>query len=137
MLLKNEFLSIKEVCSKHRAQLVAVTKTRSIDELKELLDAGHYVFGENRVQELIEKKDALPNNIEWHLIGHLQTNKVKYIANFITMIHAVDSIKLLREINKQAKKNDRTIDCLLQFHIAQEESKYGMNLRGLKMYINR
>jgi len=88
---------------------------------------GQRIFGENRVQELVEKYEALPKDIEWHLIGHLQTNKVKYIAPFVRMIHSVDSLKLLKEINKQAAKHERTIDCLLQMHIANEATKFGMN----------
>ena len=127
MLLQNELKGIQAACQKYDAELIAVTKTRSLNELEELLAAGQNTFGENRVQELLEKKDKLPNTIQWHLIGHLQTNKVKYIADFITMIHSVDSIKLAKEINKQAKKHHRIIDCLLQFHVAQEESKFGIS----------
>jgi len=108
--------------------LVAVSKTKPVATVQEAYDLGQRVFGENRVQELTEKYEQLPKDIQWHLIGHLQTNKVKYIAPFVSMIHAVDSMKLLKEINKQAKKNDRVIDCLLQFHIADEDSKFGMNL---------
>jgi len=92
-----------------------------------MYDAGQRIFGENRVQELVEKEAVLPKDIEWHQIGHLQTNKVKYIAPFVSLIHAVDSLKLLKEINKQALKNDRVIDCLLQFHIAEESSKFGFD----------
>ncbi len=127
MLLQNELKGIQAACQKYDAELIAVTKTRSLNELEELLAAGQNTFGENRVQELLEKKDKLPNTIQWHLIGHLQTNKVKYIADFITMIHSVDSIKIAKEINKQAKKHHRIIDCLLQFHVAQEESKFGIS----------
>jgi len=107
--------------------LVAVSKTKPVEMLKEAYDAGQRVFGENKVQELVDKFAELPEDIEWHMIGHLQTNKVKYIAPFVSLIHAVDSLKLLREINKQAKKNDRIINCLLQFHIAEEESKFGLS----------
>ena len=92
-----------------------------------MYDEGQRIFGENRVQELVEKEAVLPKDIEWHQIGHLQTNKVKYIAPFVSLIHAVDSLKLLKEINKQAAKNDRVIDCLLQFHIAEESSKFGFD----------
>ena len=92
-----------------------------------MYDQGQRIFGENRVQELVEKEAVLPKDIEWHQIGHLQTNKVKYIAPFVSLIHAIDSLKLLKEINKQAAKNDRVIDCLLQFHIAQESSKFGFD----------
>ncbi len=107
--------------------LVAVSKTKPNSSILEAHEEGQRIFGENKVQECVEKQEALPKDIKWHLIGHLQTNKVKYIAPFIELIHAVDSFKLLKEINKQAKKNKRTIDCLLQFHIAQEESKFGLS----------
>jgi len=106
--------------------LVAVSKTKPISDLQEAYDAGQRIFGENQVQEMVEKFEALPKDIEWHLVGHLQTNKVKYIAPFISLIHSVDSIKLLQEINKQAEKNKRVIDCLLQVYIADEETKYGL-----------
>jgi PLP dependent protein len=115
-------------CKQYNAKLVAVSKTRSIAEIKALYDAGQRIFGENRVQELLEKNEQLPPDIEWHLIGHLQTNKVKYIASFIHTIHSVDSLKILLEIDKHAKNNNRTIQCLLQFHVAQEESKYGLTI---------
>lgn len=107
--------------------LVAVSKLHPVEELTEAYNAGQRVFGENKVQELVPKYEAMPKDIEWHLIGHLQTNKVKYIAPFVTLIHGVDSFKLLAEIDKQAKKIDRIIDCLLQIHIAQEESKFGFS----------
>ncbi|MEY3845004.1 MAG: hypothetical protein RL293_1426, partial [Bacteroidota bacterium] len=106
--------------------LIAVSKTKPVSDLQEAYDAGQRAFGENKVQELVDKYEVLPKNIEWHLIGHLQTNKVKYIAPFVHLIHAVDSLKLLMEINKQAEKNERIIDVLLQFHIAQEETKFGL-----------
>jgi pyridoxal phosphate enzyme (YggS family) len=107
--------------------LVAVSKTKPNAAIEEAYATGHRIFGENRVQELVEKHELLPKDIEWHLIGHLQTNKVKYIAPFVSMIHAVDSFKLLKEIDKQAKKNNRIIECLLQFHIAEEDSKFGLS----------
>ena len=106
--------------------LVAVSKTKPKFMLMELYDAGHRVFGENKVQEMAEKFEALPKDIQWHMIGHLQTNKVKYIAHFVSLIHGVDSLKLLNEINKRAAQNDRIIDCLLQINIAQEETKFGL-----------
>ena len=108
-------------------KLCAVSKTKPAEAILELYNAGQRVFGENKVQELCEKYEVLPKDIEWHQIGHLQTNKVKYMAPFVAMIHAVDSLKLLQEINKQAANNNRVIDCLLQFHIAQEETKFGMD----------
>ena len=112
--------------------LVAVTKTKPVADLEEVYSAGQRIFGENKVQEMVDKYDQLPKDIQWHLIGHLQTNKVKFIAPFVSMIHSVDSLKLLNEINKEAKKNNRTIDCLLQFHIAEEETKFGLSLEEAK-----
>lgn len=107
--------------------LVAVSKTHPVERILELYQRGQRDFGENRVQELLEKAPHLPADIRWHLIGHLQTNKVRYIAPFIHMIHSVDSLRLLAEIEKQAAKSGRTIDCLLQFHIAEEETKFGLS----------
>ena len=108
-------------------QLVAVSKTKPNEDILTAYDSGQRHFGENKVQELNQKQQQLPKDINWHMIGHLQTNKVKYIAPFIHLIHGVDSIKLLKEINKQAKKNNRRIECLLQFHIASEQSKFGLS----------
>lgn len=107
--------------------LVAVSKTKPIEDILELYDLGHRDFGENYVQEMMEKAAQLPKDIRWHFIGHLQSNKVKLIAPFVQLIHGVDSLKLLKEINKEAEKNNRVIDCLLQIHIAQEETKFGLN----------
>ncbi|HOY30932.1 MAG TPA: YggS family pyridoxal phosphate-dependent enzyme [Bacteroidales bacterium] len=107
-------------------QLVVVSKTQPVKEIVAAYDAGQRIFGENKVQELAEKKALLPDDIQWHMIGHLQTNKVKYIAPFVSLIQSVDSLKLLAEINKEAIKNGRIIDCLLEFHIASEESKFGL-----------
>ena len=116
--------------------LVAVSKTKPASEIEEAYAAGQRVFGENKVQEMVEKEAVLPKDIQWHLIGHVQTNKVKYIAPFVSVIHAVDSLKLLSEINKQAKKNNRTIQCMLQMHIADEESKFGMKFDELMEVLN-
>ncbi len=113
-------------------KLVAVSKTKPNEVVMEAYHAGQKIFGENKVQDLREKYEALPKDIEWHFIGHLQTNKVKYIAPFASLIHAVDSLKLLKVIDKEAAKNSRKIDCLLQFHIAQEETKFGMSLEEAK-----
>ena len=113
-------------------QLVAVTKNQTITDVRALYEAGHRVFGENRVQELVGKSDILPDDVQWHLIGHLQTNKVKYIAPFIELIHSVDNEKLLQEIDKQAAKNNRIIKYLLQIHVAQEETKFGFSLNELQ-----
>jgi PLP dependent protein len=111
--------------------LVAVSKTKPVGDIKELYDLGQRDFGENYVQELVEKQPLLPADIRWHYIGHLQTNKVKYLAPFVQLVHGVDSLKLLKEINKQAQKTDRVIDCLLQMHIAQEETKFGLDKQEL------
>ncbi len=108
-------------------KLIVVTKTRPIEVLQEVYNTGERLFGENRVQELVPKYEALPKDIQWHLIGHLQSNKVKYIAPFITCIHSVESLDLLIEINKQAKKYNRIITCLLQIYIAKEETKFGLS----------
>ena len=110
-----------------KVKLVVVSKTRSIEAIMDAYDAGQKIFGENKVQELIEKYPLLPKDIEWHHIGHLQTNKVKFIAPFVKLIHAVDSLKLLQEINKQALKNNRIQECLLQIYIAKEETKFGVS----------
>ena len=112
--------------------LVAVSKTKPIEDLKKAYEAGQRIFGENKVQELREKQPQLPNDIEWHMIGHMQTNKVKYIAPFVSLIHGVESFKLLKEINKQALKNKRVIKVLLQFHIATESTKFGLQLKEAK-----
>ena len=111
--------------------LVAVSKTKPISDLMEAYDAGQRIFGENKIQEMAEKWEAMPKDIEWHMIGHVQTNKVKFMAPFVSLIHGVDSLKLLEEINKQAKKNNRIIDCLLQIHIAEEETKFGLDEKEL------
>ncbi len=111
----------------YKARLVAVSKTKPVEDVEALYEAGQRIFGENYVQELVDKEAVLPHDIEWHFIGHLQSNKVKYIAPFVKMIHAVDSLKLLTEIHKQAQKNNRVIDCLLQLHIAAEETKFGLD----------
>ena len=107
--------------------LVAVSKTKPVSDLMEAYTVGQRIFGENKIQEMAEKHDEMPKDIEWHMIGHVQRNKVKYMAEFVSLIHGVESYKLLNEINKQAKKYDRIIDCLLQIKIAEEESKFGMS----------
>ncbi len=117
---------IKESLPDHTT-LVAVSKTKPASDILEAYDSGQRIFGENKIQEMAEKWQMLPKDIEWHMIGHVQTNKVKYMAPFVHLIHAVDSLKLLKEINKQAKKNDRIINCLLQIKIAEEESKFGLS----------
>lgn len=117
-------------------QLVAVSKYHPVEMLQEAYDAGQRIFGESHVQELDEKEKVLPKDIEWHFIGHLQTNKVKYIAPYVSLIHAVDTLKLLKEINKQAAKVDRVIDCLLQVHVAKEETKFGFLPDELRELLN-
>lgn len=116
--------------------LIAVSKTKPAEAVLELYHAGHLDFGENKVQELVAKHEVLPKDIRWHLIGHLQKNKVKYIAAFVHLVHSVDSESLLREINKQAAKNERKISCLLQIHIAEEETKFGMDAEEAEWILN-
>ncbi len=127
MAIAEQISLINKQLNDSNARLIVVTKTRSIEELQETYAAGAIEFGENRVQEMVEKQAVLPKDILWHQIGHLQTNKVKYIAPFVHLIHSVDSLNLLKEINKQAAKNERVIDCLLQIYIATEESKFGLD----------
>lgn len=128
---------IKSYLDEQHVQLVAVSKTKPVEDILELYHLGQRDFGENYVQELLEKAEKLPKDIRWHFIGHLQTNKVKLIAPFVQLIHGVDSLKLLKEINKQAAKNNRVIDCLLQVHIAQEETKFGFDEEELKMVMEQ
>ena len=125
----NALTYIKEELKPFNAELVAVSKTKPASGILEVYNAGHKIFGENYVQELTDKYETLPKDIEWHFIGHLQSNKVKYIAPFVSLIHSVDSFNLLKEINKQAVKANRIIDCLLQIHIAEEETKFGFNYK--------
>ena len=115
--------------------LVAVSKTKTNADILEVYNSGQRIFGENKVQELVKKSGLLPEDISWHMIGHLQTNKVKFIAPFIALIHGVDSLKLLKEIDKRAEQNKRIIDCLLQVHIAQESSKFGFGIKEIQQVI--
>lgn len=126
MIIKNNLEQILQTVPKG-CTLIVVSKTHAPEKVQEVYDAGQRIFGENKVQELTSKYEALPKDIEWHLIGHLQSNKVKYIAPFVHLIHSIDSLKLLQEVNKQALKNTRIISCLLQVHIAQEETKFGLS----------
>ncbi len=130
MSISQNLLKIKSSLPEN-VTLVAVSKTKPISDLMEAYDAGQRIFGENKIQEMVEKWEAMPKDIEWHMIGHVQTNKVKFMAQFVSLIHGVDSLKLLEEINKQAKKNNRIIDCLLQIYIAEEESKFGLDEKEL------
>ncbi len=136
MSIATEINKIQNELAPYSSKLIVVTKTRSIDELKAVHAAGILDFGENRVQEMVDKQALLSSEIRWHQIGHLQTNKVKYIAPFIHLIHSVDSMNLLKEINKQAEKNNRTIPCLLQMYIAQEESKFGLDEKEAVALLN-
>jgi pyridoxal phosphate enzyme (YggS family) len=126
MSIAENIKSLKNETELINVTLVAVSKTKPVEEVLEAYNTGQRLFGENMVQELVEKYEQLPKDIEWHLIGHLQSNKVKYIAPFISMIQSVDSLKLLQEINKHAEKHNRVIDCLLQVYIADEETKFGL-----------
>lgn len=129
--LKNLYNTLPESVT-----LVAVSKTKPVTDIIEAYQAGQRIFGENKVQEMCNKQPELPEDIQWHLIGHLQTNKVKYIAPFVRLIHGVDSLKLLKEINKRAKQNNRIIECLLQVYIAEEETKFGLNEEELTEVIH-
>src|ERR1700741_988051 len=126
MSIADNIKSLKNETDIINVTLIAVSKTKSTNEILEAYKAGQRLFGENMVQELVDKYEQLPKDIQWHQIGHLQSNKVKYIASFISMVQSVDSLKLLQEIDKHAQKNDRVIDCLLQVYIADEETKYGL-----------
>lgn len=128
---KECYAELKELLNKSGTTLVAVSKTKPVEDIRELYELGHRDFGENYVQELVDKQPQLPHDIRWHFIGHLQSNKVKYIAPFVHLVHGVDSASLLREINKQGLKNNRVIDCLLQVHVAQEETKFGLDEKEL------
>ena len=126
MSIKDNLLKIKSSLPEH-VTLVAVSKTKPVADLMEAYNAGQRIFGENKIQEMTEKWELMPKDIQWHMIGHIQTNKVKFMAPYVSLIHGVDSLKLLEEINKQALKYNRIIDCLLQIHIAEEETKFGLN----------
>lgn len=126
MLIQENLIQIKQSLPVH-VTLVAVSKTKPIADLMQAYEAGQRIFGENKIQEMTEKFEQMPKDIEWHMIGHVQTNKVKFMAAYVSLIHGVDSLKLLEEINKQAVKYNRIIDCLLQMHIAEEDTKFGLN----------
>jgi pyridoxal phosphate enzyme (YggS family) len=126
MSIAQNLTQIKSQLPTH-VTLVAVSKTKPVADLMEAYNAGQRIFGENKIQEMTEKWEQMPKDIEWHMIGHVQTNKVKFMAEYVSLIHGVDSLKLLQEINKQAKKHNRVIDCLLQIHIAEEETKFGLD----------
>lgn len=130
-LIKDNIAEIKAEIPDN-VSLVAVSKTKPVSDLMEAYQAGQRIFGENKIQEMVTKYDELPKDIEWHMIGHLQSNKVKYMAHFVSLIHGVDKFKTLKEINKQAKNNNRVINCLLQVKIAKEDSKFGLSFDGTK-----
>jgi pyridoxal phosphate enzyme (YggS family) len=130
-----ENLNIVRATVPSNVTLIAVSKTKPVSDLKEAYDAGQRIFGENKALEMRDKYQELPKDIQWHFIGHLQTNKIKYIAPFVTLIHAIDSLSLLEAVNKEAVKNNRVIDCLLQFHIAQEETKFGLDMEEAKLLL--
>jgi PLP dependent protein len=133
--IKQNLVQIKSTIPEH-VTLVAVSKTKPVSDLMQAYEAGQRIFGENKIQEMAEKWEEMPKDIQWHMIGHVQTNKVKFMAPFVSLIHGVDSLKLLQEINKQALKNNRIIDCLLQIHIAEEETKFGLDENELNELIS-
>lgn len=131
-------MNISEIINNYKAELgpnvtlVAISKTKPSSDILEAYKAGQKIFGENKIQEMAEKWEELPKDIEWHMVGHVQTNKVKYMAPFVSLVHAVDSLKLLKELDKEAKKNNRTINCLLQIKIAEEDSKFGISIEDAR-----
>jgi PLP dependent protein len=135
MSIKNNLLQIKSALPS-TVTLVAVSKTKPVSDLMEAYNSGQRIFGENKIQEMTEKWEQMPKDIQWHMIGHVQTNKVKFMAEYVYLIHGVDSLKLLEEINKQAAKHQRIIDCLLQIHIAEEETKFGLDEKELHELVN-
>lgn len=136
LINQKNYLEIVKQLEEKNVVLVAVSKTKPVEAIKELYDLGHRDFGENYVQELADKHQQLPQDIRWHFIGHLQTNKVKYIAPYVHLMHGIDSFKLLKEVDKQARKINRNMDVLLQVHIAQEETKFGFNESELSELLN-
>jgi PLP dependent protein len=136
MSIAKNLTEIKSQLPPH-VTLVAVSKTKPVSDLMEAYNAGQRIFGENKIQEMTDKWEQMPKDIEWHMIGHVQSNKVKFMAEYVSLIHGVDSLKLLQEINKQAKKHNRVIDCLLQIHIAEEETKFGLDELELDEILTR
>ncbi|RYH74787.1 YggS family pyridoxal phosphate-dependent enzyme [Flavobacteriaceae bacterium 144Ye] len=134
MTISEHLNTLKSQLPEH-ITLVAVSKTKPVSAITEAYNCGQRIFGENKIQEMVDKHEQLPKDIEWHMIGHVQRNKVKYMADFVNLIHGVDSFKLLKEINKQAQKHNRTINCLLQIKIAEEDSKFGMSANDAKALI--
>lgn len=135
MSIKEQLATVKSTLPT-TTRLIAVSKTKPVEDLQQAYDAGQRVFGENKALEMRDKYEVLPKDIEWHFIGHLQTNKIKYIVPFVSLIHSVDSLNLLKEINKEAAKKGRAIDCLLQFHIASEDTKFGLDYTEAEALLN-
>ena len=135
MSIASNLNTIKTSLPEH-VTLVAVSKTKPVSDLMQAYEAGQRIFGENKIQEMTEKWEQMPKDIQWHMIGHVQSNKVKYMASYVSLIHGVDSLKLLQEINRQALKNNKIIDCLLQIYIAEEESKFGLDENELNALIS-
>ena len=135
MSISDNLINIKKTLP-HSVTLVAVSKTKPVEAIQEAYDAGQRIFGENKIQEMAAKYELLPKDIKWHMIGHLQSNKVKYMAHFVDLIHGVDSLKTLKEINKQATKHNRVIDCLLQARIAQEDTKFGLPFSEIEQILD-
>ncbi len=127
-----DYYQIKESLQQNNVKLIAISKTKPVEAIQNYYDIGQRIFGENRAREMQSKHDFLPKDIEWHMVGHMQTNKVKYIAPFVSLIHSIDSLNLLIEVDKRAKQNNRSIDVLLQMHIAKEENKFGFTLEEVK-----
>lgn len=134
-MIKENLVTVRETIP-YGVSLIAVSKTKPVEDVKEAYDAGQRVFGENYALEMRDKHEVLPHDIEWHLIGHLQTNKIKYIIPFVKMIHSIDTENVLQAVDKEAFKHDRVVDCLLQFHIAEEETKFGLNLEEAEELLN-
>ena len=135
MSISNNLTAIKKTIPTN-VTLVAVSKTKSVSDIQEAYDTGQRIFGENKIQEMVEKYNKLPKDIKWHMIGHLQSNKVKHMAHFVDLIHGIDSFTTLQEVNKQAKKHNKIINCLLQFKIAQEDSKFGLDKQEIYNILN-
>jgi pyridoxal phosphate enzyme (YggS family) len=135
MFIKESLISFKKQLPEY-VSLVAVSKTKPVSDIKEAYDAGQRIFGENKIQEMVSKYDVLPKDIQWHMIGHLQSNKIKYMAHFVDLIHGVDSLRTLKEIDKQASKHQRLIKCLLQVKIAEEDSKFGLSVENVQSILS-
>ena len=135
MFIKDNLISFKKQLPEH-VSLVAVSKTKPVSDIKEAYDAGQRIFGENKIQEMVNKYEVLPKDIQWHMIGHLQSNKIKYMAHFVDLIHGVDSLSTLKEIDKQARKHQRVIKCLLQVKIAKEDSKFGLSIENTQSILS-